>query len=231
VGPDEFISVAEETGCIRDMGWQVLARACQQLADWRKISPDYAGLTMSVNLSVKQFPQPQFAEKVEALLQECHLPEGALKLEITESSLMSDPAAATALLAKLKSLGVGLAIDDFGTGYSSLSYLQRFPLDILKIDRSFTSAMGTGQREETIIGSIMPLAHNLGMAVVVEGVETQEQMAFLKQVQCKYAQGFYFSRPVPAADARELLENPQACLNAFQKGQALPIEPAVLVNA
>jgi EAL domain-containing protein (putative c-di-GMP-specific phosphodiesterase class I) len=137
-----------------------------------------------------------------------------------------------ALLSKLKALGVRLAIDDFGTGYSSLSYLQRFPLDTLKIDRSFTSAMGSGQKEETIIGSIMPLAQKLGMDVVAEGVETQAQLVFLKEVDCKYAQGFYFSRPIPADDAGKLLLDPASCADTFSKVAGLAgIEPEELVNA
>jgi EAL domain-containing protein (putative c-di-GMP-specific phosphodiesterase class I) len=228
VGPDEFIPVAEETGSIREMGWWALNQACRQLVEWRKLGPEYADLTMSVNLSVKQFPQPRFAEKVDELLRELDLPQGALKLEITESSLMSDPVAAATLLARLKALGVRLAIDDFGTGYSSLSYLQRFPLDTLKIDRSFTSAMGSGQKEQTIISSIMPLAHNLGMDVVAEGVETHEQLVFLQQMACKYAQGFYFSRPVPADDAQKLLLNPVVREGVLR---AVAIEPAGIESA
>ena len=122
--------------------------------------------------------------------------------------MITDPVAAVTLLSKLKALGVRLAIDDFGTGYSSLSYLHRFPLDTLKIDRSFTSAMGSGQKEENIISAIMPLARSLGMDVVAEGVETEEQLVFLKEVECKYAQGFYFSKPIPAEEAQKLLLNP-----------------------
>lgn len=232
VGPVEFIPVTEEIGLIRDIGWEVLSQACNQLVQWRKFSPQYADLTMSVNLSVKQFPQPRFAEKIEELLRRLELPEGSLKLEITESSLMSDPAAAVALLSQLKALGVRLAIDDFGTGYSSLSYLQRFPLDTLKIDRSFTSAMGSGQKEETIISSIMPLAQKLGMDVVAEGVETQEQLVFLKEVECKYAQGFYFSKPIPADDAAKLLLDPAICADTFSKVAGVSgIVPEELVNA
>ena len=207
VGPDEFIPVVEEMGLIQELGWWVLAQACGQLAKWRKLGPAYADLTMSVNLSVKQFTQPLLAEKIDTLLQRLGLPGCALKLEITESSLMTDTAAAIELLSKLKTLGVRLAIDDFGTGYSSLTYLQRFPLDTLKIDRSFTNAMSAGKKEKTIISSIMPLAQNLGMDVVVEGVETQEQLVFLKEVDCKFAQGFYFSKPMPVEEVEKLLLN------------------------
>jgi EAL domain-containing protein (putative c-di-GMP-specific phosphodiesterase class I) len=213
VEPGEFIPVAEETGLIRELGWWALSEACRQLAEWRGLCPQYAELTMSVNLSVKQFLQPNFAEQVAGLLRKLQLKEGALKLEVTESTIMTDPVAAVNLLGQLKELGVRLAIDDFGTGYSSLSYLQRFPLDTLKIDRSFTSkitgATGSGQKEEAIImRSIMPLANSLGLDVVAEGVETNEQVEFLMELQCKYAQGFFFSRPIAAADAQALLLNP-----------------------
>jgi EAL domain-containing protein (putative c-di-GMP-specific phosphodiesterase class I) len=190
---------------IREVGWWSLSEACHQIAKWREVCLN-ADLTISVNLSVKQFLQPNFAGQLEALLQELHLPEGTLKLEITESSIMTDPMSAVTLLGQIKSLGIRLAIDDFGTGYSSLSYLQRFPLDTLKIDRSFTSAMGSGGKEESmIVRTIMPLAHNLGLDVVAEGVETNEQVLLLRELRCKYAQGFYFSRPTTAEEAQILL--------------------------
>jgi diguanylate cyclase (GGDEF)-like protein/PAS domain S-box-containing protein len=207
--PSEFIPVAEETGMIRELGWWNLAEACRQLSEWRKLCPG-ADLNMSVNLSVKQFLQHNFASQIEMLLHQLELPPDALKLELTESSIMTDPAAAVALLAQIKSLGIRLAIDDFGTGYSSLSYLQRFPLDTLKIDRSFTSAMGSGGKEESmIVRTIMPLAHNLGLDVVAEGVETNEQVNLLKELRCKYAQGFFFSRPIHADDAQRMLLAPE----------------------
>ncbi len=207
--PMEFIPVAEETGMIRELGWWSLTEACRQLAEWRKLCPS-SDLNMSVNLSVKQFLQPNFATQIDVLLRQLDLPADALKLELTESTIMTDPSAAVALLAEIKSLGIRLAIDDFGTGYSSLSYLQRFPLDTLKIDRSFTSAMGNGSKEESmIVRTIMPLAHNLGLDVVAEGVETNEQVNLLKELRCKYAQGFFFSRPIHAEEAQRLLLAPE----------------------
>jgi EAL domain-containing protein (putative c-di-GMP-specific phosphodiesterase class I) len=161
---------------------------------------------MSVNLSVKQFVDPDFGTKLAVLLQECNLPDGTLKLEITESSIMSDSTAAIALLSQFKALGVRLAIDDFGTGYSSLSYLHRFPLDTLKIDRSFTDAIRSGGKEESMIArTIMPLAQHLGLDVVAEGVETIEQATLLKELRCKYAQGFLFSKAVNAEDVQKML--------------------------
>jgi diguanylate cyclase (GGDEF)-like protein/PAS domain S-box-containing protein len=204
--PIEFIPVAEENGMIRDLGWWALSQACHHIAVWRTLHPSFADLSMSVNLSVKQFVDPNFGSKLEVLLRECDLPQGTLKLELTETSIMSDSTAAVALLSQLKSLGVRLAIDDFGTGYSSLSYLHRFPLDTLKIDRSFTDAIRVGERDESMIArTIMPLAQHLGLDVVAEGVETLEQADLLRQLNCKYAQGFFFSRPVTADSIERML--------------------------
>jgi EAL domain-containing protein (putative c-di-GMP-specific phosphodiesterase class I) len=215
IEPAEFIPVAEETGMIRELGWWALVEACRQIAVWRTLHPSFANLSISVNLSVKQFVDPNFGAKLEVLLRECNLPEGTLKLELTESSIMSDSAAAVALLSQFKSLGVRLAIDDFGTGYSSLSYLHRFPLDTLKIDRSFTSAIRNDGKDESMIArTIMPLAQHLGLDVVAEGVETIEQATLLKELRCKYAQGFLFSRPVSAEDVQRMLAKAVVPANA-----------------
>ncbi|HTM02593.1 MAG TPA: EAL domain-containing protein [Vicinamibacterales bacterium] len=204
--PIEFIPVAEESGMIRELGWWALAEASHQIATWRALHPTLKTLSMCVNLSVKQFMDPSFGTKLEGLLREVQLPEGTLKLELTESSLMGDSAAAVALLSQVKALGVRLAIDDFGTGYSSLSYLHRFPLDTLKIDRSFTDAISNDPNTESMIArTIMPLAQHLGLDVVAEGVETIEQATHLKELRCNYAQGFLFSRPVRAEDILALL--------------------------
>jgi EAL domain-containing protein (putative c-di-GMP-specific phosphodiesterase class I) len=207
--PIDFIPVAEETGMIRELGWWALEEACHQIAIWRTLHASSRDLTVNVNLSVKQFVDPHFGMKLETLLRDCNLPPGTLKLELTESSIMNDSTAAIALLARFKSLGVRLAIDDFGTGYSSLSYLHRFPLDTLKIDRSFTNAIRSGTEEESLISrTIMPLAHHLGLDVVAEGVETVEQARVLKELRCRYAQGYLFSRPVNAEEAQKMLGKP-----------------------
>jgi diguanylate cyclase (GGDEF)-like protein/PAS domain S-box-containing protein len=204
--PADFIPVAEDTGMIRELGWWALEEACRQIVVWRLLHPSFAKLSMSVNLSVKQFVDPLFGTRLAVLLEECNLPDGTLKLEITESSIMSDSTAAIALLSQFKALGVRLAIDDFGTGYSSLSYLHRFPLDTLKIDRSFTDAIRHGGKDESMIArTIMPLAQHLGLDVVAEGVETIEQATLLKELRCKYAQGFLFSKPVNAEDVQKML--------------------------
>jgi len=204
VGPEEFIFVAEETGMIRELGWWSLREACRQMSNWRARSEAYLDLSVSVNLSVKQLLQPHLVEDMKQLLRDVTLPPQALKLEITESAVMADPAAAAETLQQIKSLGISLAIDDFGTGYSSLSYLHRFPLDTLKIDRSFISGVADGDDME-IARTIMPMARNLRLDVVAEGVETLEQVALLKRLQCKYAQGYYFSKPLAPEEVAPIL--------------------------
>jgi len=204
LGPEEFIIVAEETGLIRDLGWWNLREACRQMTEWRADYNAYSQLTMSVNLSPKQFLQANLVEDIGSLLRELKLPPEALKLELTESTVMGDPSAAVEMLQQIKSLGISLAIDDFGTGYSSLSYLHRFPLDTLKIDRSFISTIGNGEDTE-IARTILPMALNLHLDVVAEGVETIEQLLLLKKLHCKYGQGYYFSKPLSAEEAGLLL--------------------------
>ena len=204
LGPEEFIMVAEETGIIRDLGWWNLREACRQMTEWRANYNAYSQLTMSVNLSPKQFLQANLVEDIGDLLRELKLPPQALKLELTESTVMGDPSAAVEMLQQIKLLGISLAIDDFGTGYSSLSYLHRFPLDTLKIDRSFISSIGNGQDTE-IARTILPMALNLHLDVIAEGVETLEQLVLLKKLHCKYGQGFYFSKPLSAEEAGLLL--------------------------
>ena len=204
LGPEEFIMVAEETGIIRDLGWWNLREACRQMTEWRANYSAYSQLTMSVNLSPKQFLQANLVEDIGDLLRELKLPPQALKLELTESTVMGDPSAAVEMLQQIKLLGISLAIDDFGTGYSSLSYLHRFPLDTLKIDRSFISSIGNGQDTE-IARTILPMALNLHLDVIAEGVETIEQLVLLKKLHCKYGQGFYFSKPLSAEEAGLLL--------------------------
>ena len=205
IGPEEFIFVAEETGLIRDLGWWSLREACRQMSTWRTRSKAYLDLTMSVNVSAKQLLQPHLVDEMSTLLRETALPPEALKLEITESAVMADPAAAAEMLQQIKSLGVRLAIDDFGTGYSSLSYLHRFPLDTLKIDRSFISGAADGSEGMEIARTIMPMAKNLRLDVVAEGVETIEQVGLLRRLQCKYAQGYYFSKPLAPEEVPPLL--------------------------
>src|SRR5438094_2335632 len=205
LAPSEFIPVAEETGLIRELGWWNLREACRQITEWRAGLIAHRHLTISVNLSAKQFLQPNLVEDIRKLLDELALPAEALKLEITESTVMADPSAAVEMLQQIKSLGIRLAIDDFGTGYSSLSYLHRFPLDTLKIDRSFISVMEENGEGMEIARSILPMANNLRLDVVAEGVETIQQVTLLKRLECKYGQGYYFSRPLSAEGIAALL--------------------------
>jgi diguanylate cyclase (GGDEF)-like protein/PAS domain S-box-containing protein len=208
LGPEEFISVAEETGLIRELGWWNLREACRQMNQWRGTYPSCANLTMSVNLSPKQFVEANLIRDIKSLLSEFSLPPGVLRLELTESTVMVDPQAAIEMLEQMKAIGISLAIDDFGTGYSSFSYLHRFPLDTLKIDRSFISGIAdvkSNSESAEIARTILPMASNLHLEVVAEGVETSEQVAMLKTMHCKYGQGFYFSKPLPAAEVPQLL--------------------------
>lgn len=210
VPPSDFIPIAEETGMIREIGWWNLQEACRQIGIWNGRRGAQAPLTMSVNLSVKQFAQTNLADGIGKLLQEVGIRPDTLKLEITESTVMVDPLAAVEVLSKIKSLGVQLSIDDFGTGYSSFSYLHRFPLDTLKIDRSFTKSIVQGGDSTQIVRTILPMADRLKLNVVAEGVETAEQLETLRKFHCEYGQGYYFSKPVNATEAEALLaQNPR----------------------
>src|SRR5690349_2553948 len=201
VSPDDFIPLAEETGLILPIGLQVLREACGQLRKWQQRSLYNKDLIMSVNLSGKQLTQPDLIERIEEVLHESQINPWHLKLEITETVVMENPELAAVTLAKLRGLGVRLSIDDFGTGYSSLSYLNRFPVDMLKIDRSFVTSMNKADENLQIVKTIVTLAGNLGMQVVAEGVETEEQLEQLRSLKCQYGQGFLFSKPLDVSDA------------------------------
>jgi diguanylate cyclase (GGDEF)-like protein/PAS domain S-box-containing protein len=203
--PIDFIPVAEETGMIRELGWWNLQKACRQISAWNICSSASPPLNISVNLSVKQFLQPNLVGEIGQLLREIGLAPDTLKLEITESTVMADPTAAVEMLLQIKALGVQLSIDDFGTGYSSLSYLHRFPLDTLKIDRSFTKTIGQEGDSMEIVRTILPMASSLRLNVIAEGVETAEQLAILRELRCEYGQGYFFSKPVSAEEAAALL--------------------------
>ncbi len=199
VGPNRFIPVAEESGLIIPIGAWVLQEACQQLKSWQARAAAPSG-SVEVNLSARQIDHPDIVGTVEQILADSGLGPSYLTLEITESALMSDAAAALEVLRALKDLGVTLAIDDFGTGYSSLSYLQRFPLDILKIDKTFVDELGIDPDGSEIVSAVIKLAHTLGLQVIAEGVETEAQLTELRHLGCDFAQGYLFSRPVPASE-------------------------------
>jgi len=199
ISPVDFISLAEDTGMIAPIGLWILKRACQQLAQWQWASPSHRQLFMSVNLSGKQVAEPDLVAQIQQILKETRLEARHLKLEITESVVMENAELATQFFKRLKALGVQLSIDDFGTGYSSLGYLHRFPLDTLKIDRSFVGRIGEAAENIEIVRTIVSLADNMGMEVVAEGVETLGQLAQLRKLNCKYGQGYLFARPTDAA--------------------------------
>ncbi|MGR3275693.1 EAL domain-containing protein [Acaryochloris marina NIES-2412] len=204
ISPVEFIPVAEETGLILPISWWVLQEACRQLSHWQTQFPLDVPLFISVNFSSKQFSEVGLISQIEAILQTTGLAPQSLKLEITESAIMENAEATAAQLLEIKALGIQLGIDDFGTGYSSLSYLHRFPVDILKIDRSFVSAMDSHENLQ-IVHTITMLSQNLGMRAVAEGVETAEQAAQLRAMNCQYAQGYFFSKPIDASSMENLL--------------------------
>jgi diguanylate cyclase (GGDEF)-like protein len=204
VPPMEFIPLAEETGLIVPMGFWVLREACGQMRDGLSLSTD-PPLLISVNLSARQFSQPDLVGQIEQILQESGVEARSMMLEITESVVMEHAESAAAALTQLKTLGVQLSIDDFGTGYSSLSCLHSYPIDSLKIDRSFIGKMNADTRNLEIVRTIVALAGNLGMHVTAEGIETAEQLAQLRALQCDYGQGYLFSKPMDGESIKRLL--------------------------
>ena len=202
--PADFIPVAEETGLIVPIGQWVLNEACVHVRQWQLDSPSHRSLSLSVNLSARQVAQPDLLERIKEALETSKLNPHCLKLEITESVVMENAEAAALMFKQLRSLGVQLSIDDFGTGYSSLSYLHRFPLNYLKIDRSFVMRLTT-DNDNAIVRTISTLARNLGMQVIAEGIETEEQYKQLKMLGCEFGQGFLFSRPVDNKGVLNLL--------------------------
>jgi diguanylate cyclase (GGDEF)-like protein len=207
VPPMEFIPLAEETGLIVPMGFWVLREACGQMRDGlSKFSTD-PPLLLSVNLSARQFSQPDLVDQIQRILRESGVEAGSMMLEITESVVMEHAESAAAALTQLKTLGVQLSIDDFGTGYSSLSCLHSYPIDSLKIDRSFVGKMGMDTKNMEIVRTIVALAENLGMHVTAEGIETAEQLAQLRGLQCECGQGYLFSKPLEADAIEQLLSS------------------------
>jgi EAL domain-containing protein (putative c-di-GMP-specific phosphodiesterase class I) len=204
VAADEIVPIAEETGLILPIGQWVLREALRQLAEWQERYPDNESLHMHVNLSAKQFLQPNLLEHIAVALDESGVDADRLHLDVTESVVIDNAEAAAELLERLRATGVGISLDDFGTGYSSLSSLRQFPFDTLKIDRSFISTNGD-RRNDEIVRTISNLARILGMDVTVEGLESADQVQRMRDLGIDYAQGFYFSPPVDAGAAVLLL--------------------------
>jgi diguanylate cyclase (GGDEF)-like protein/PAS domain S-box-containing protein len=192
--PDSFIPIVEETGLIVQLGEWVLREACFQCKRWHDIG--FKQLSVSVNISAQQFQKQNLEKIISQILYETGLPPYALELELTESTIMQEPSKATIILNNLKALGITISIDDFGTGFSSLSYLKQFPIDILKIDKSFIMNLEWDEANASIAAAVISLAHNLNLKVVAEGIEKEDQFEFLKNLDCDFGQGFHISRPV-----------------------------------
>ena len=205
VPPDQFIQVAEETGLILPIGRWVLSEACGKIQKWQRDYPSEPAVSINVNLSRRQLLQADLVEQIRSCLEDSGVPPDCLRLEITESAILENLEAAAELLRHLKTLGIGLCIDDFGTGYSSLSSLQQFPVDVLKIDRSFIRGMGPEGDRDEIVRAVVGLAHSLHLEVVAEGVETEGQLARLKAMDCEFGQGYLLSRAIDVDGVERLL--------------------------
>jgi diguanylate cyclase (GGDEF)-like protein len=203
VAPGDFVQVAEESGLMAELGDWVLRRACQQMKAWS--DEGLPPVQLSVNLSGHQLREGDFAGLVAEVLQETGLEARHLQIELTESGVIAQDGATVAQLRKLKDLGVSIAIDDFGTGYSALGYLRRFPVDVIKIDRSFVSAISASPDDAAFVSAVIAMARRLRLTVVAEGVETAEQLSFLRENACELAQGFLFSKPLAPEEFRQLL--------------------------
>ena len=205
IEPARFVPLAEDSGLIGSLGMLAIERAADAVSRWTASGLASDQLSIAVNLSVRQISDSLGIRRLFALLDRLDLPRGSLKLEITESVLMSDPDEMVKVLTDLRARGIGLSLDDFGTGFSSLSYLHRFPLDVLKVDRSFTAQMLRSPEALRLVRSIIDLGHDLGLTVVAEGVECAEEVLCLRDMRCDFAQGYYFSRPLPELQAERIL--------------------------
>lgn len=203
VSPAKFIPIAEEAGLINSIGEWVLRTACLQMAAWHQLG--MRKLLISVNISAKQFNQDGLVKTIESVLIETNAKAENIELELTESLLISDTSKTYKTLRAIKSLGIQLSIDDFGTGFSSLAYLNTMPIDTLKIDKAFTDTIVANTKKAPIVDNIISLAKNLNLKIVAEGVESSDQVDYLKKQGCNQIQGFYFHKPLPANEIEELL--------------------------
>ena len=223
IPPAEFIPVSEENGLIVPITLWILRESCRQLRSWQKKFPHMRKLFVSVNLSTKHFKEGNLVQQIGQLLFDTELDPGCLKLEITESVMMENPDEIISTLVRLKAFGVQISLDDFGTGYSSLSYLNRFPIDTLKVDRSFVTAMDKGRENGEIVQTIISLAKTLRMKVIAEGIETVDHLHQLRILGCHFGQGYLFSRPVKAEEAENFLEDQTLWKNILPaQNQAIP---------
>lgn len=207
VPPNEFIPVSEQTGFIVPLTLWILRASCRQMVEWQRKNPAHKNLVVSVNLSGKHFAQKNLVEQIKSVLTETGINPACLKLELTESAVMENAESVITMMRQIRELGIQLSIDDFGTGYSSLSYLHRFPINTLKVDRSFVSTMEDGSENGEIVRTVIALAKTLRLNVIAEGIETIHQLHQLCILGCEYGQGYLFSRPVPAEDAEKLIQD------------------------
>ncbi|MFN8576988.1 MAG: bifunctional diguanylate cyclase/phosphodiesterase [Candidatus Sericytochromatia bacterium] len=207
VGSDVFIPIAEETGMIVQIGKWVLKEACKQIKEWQNKYKFSKPLTMSVNISGRQFSHPKLIDNISKIVNNSEIDPATLKLEITESTIMDNAETARKMLEDIRKLNIQLQIDDFGTGYSSLSYLHRFPVNSLKVDRSFVSRIGSNDENLEIVKTIVSLAKNLNMKAIAEGIETESQLTKLRSLDCEYGQGYFISRPVDKTTIENLLDS------------------------
>jgi diguanylate cyclase len=221
VRPDEFISVAEESGYIIPVGLWILEQVCRQIKRWENLGVPVP--RVAVNVAAIHFRQPGLHEQIRNVLEHHGVPPDLIELELTERSLMEDTDSTRACLTALKDIGLRLAIDDFGTGYSCLSYLRKFPLDVLKIDRSFVADLATSEDAQAICGAILSIAHRLSLDAVAEGIESERQLAYLTKHGCQFGQGFYFSRPVGPQAVARLMTDRAAHTARHRRIEALPV--------
>jgi EAL domain-containing protein (putative c-di-GMP-specific phosphodiesterase class I) len=205
IGPDDFVPLAEESGAIQEIGQFVLYDACRILAEWQA-GPETQALEINVNVSAKQVHDPSFVALVRNAIRETGILPGGLTLEITETAMIRDPDRCLETLTQLKRLGVRLALDDFGTGYSSLSYLKRFPIDVLKIDKSFIRDLYRSERETLLTTATIAFGKSLNLEIYAEGIETEDQLSYLRALDCEFGQGYLISRPLRKPDLHSFLQ-------------------------
>ena len=227
--PDAFIPLAEESGIIVELGEWVLREACRNARQWQLAG--MMPLRIAVNLSARQFRQKQLVEVVQSALRDADLPPQFLELELTESAVMYDPEESARILEQLSRLGVQISIDDFGAGYSSLSHLKRFPLDKLKIDRSFIRDVIHSSEDASIVRAVISLAHSLKLKVIAEGVESSEQLEFLRELGCDRYQGYYFSPPMSSEELAAWMESRQLELRGLTEADVLKTHSRLSVHA
>lgn len=226
VPPNEFIPISESTGLIIPMTVQILHTACSQVVKWQSISRSMEPLSIAVNLSGKHFGHPALVEQIKTVIAETGIDPASLKLELTESAVMDNAETAILMLKQIKETGVRISIDDFGTGYSSLSYLHRFPIDLLKVDRSFVGAMEENTENGEIVRTVVALAKALNLKVVAEGIESIHQFHQLRILKCEYGQGYLFSKPLPVADIERLIADNQRWQNILPSNPVPLVPPA-----